>query len=552
MDYVYDGANRLTQVTDPTGAYTFTYDPLGRLTGTSTSYSFLPGKTFTLGYAFDAASNPISMADPQGGSTTYTHDTLNRVSTLKNPQRNQFAFTYDALGRRTQLARPNSINTNYQYDSLSRLTSLLDQFTTNKGTTTTLDGAAYSYDPAGNRVSRADSRTNVASNYGYDPVYELTSVTQGANGVESYAFDAVGNRLSSLGVASYTYNASNQLTSQPGVTYTYDANGNLATKTGASGTTTYSWDFEDRLTRVTPPGGAQVNFKYDPLGRRIQKSSSSGTVNYVYDSANILEEVDAAGNLVTRYTQGLGVDEPLAMLRSGTSSYYEADGLGSVTSLSNSSGALANTYTYDSIGKPTGSSGTIVNSYRFTGRELDAETGLYYYRARYYDPAVGRFISEDPIRFKAGPNFYAYVRNNPINLTDPSGLCPQRKPCPPSGNAPPPGFYAHLGHSAGWIENDIYLYEFHRGGFLDAQVQYGGSQAYANYVYGVYMASAGYSLSTTLNAANAYGGMFSRYPSQTPMDPNYTHIPQHPTLQTLLRGLRTSKTGLYATRISGF
>ena len=424
IDYVYDGANRLTRVTDPTGTYTFTYDPLGRLTETSTAYSFLPGKTFTLGYAFDAASNPISMADPQGGSTTYTYDTLDRLSTLKNPQRNQFAFTYDTLGRRTQLARPNSINTNYQYDSLSRLASLLHQFTTNKGATTTLDGAAYSYDSAGNRVSRADSRTNVVSNYGYDPVYELTSVTQGANTVESYSFDAAGNRLSSLGVASYTYNASNQLTSQPGVTYTYDANGNLASKTDATGTTTYSWDFENRLTRVAPPGGAQVNFKYDPMGRRIQKSSSSGTVNYVYDGANILEEVDTAGNLVTRYTQGSGVDEPLAMLKSGTTSYYEADGLGSVSSLSNSSGALASTYVYDSFGRLLASSGTITNPYRFTGRELDSETGVYYYRARYYDPSLGRFISEDPIQFDGGTNFYAYAGNDPLNLIDPTGLAP--------------------------------------------------------------------------------------------------------------------------------
>src|SRR4029077_5835572 len=121
-------------------------------------------------------------------------------------QRNQFNFTYDALGRRTQLARPNSVNTNYQYDSLSRITSLLHQFTTNKGGTTTLDGAQYTYDAAGNRLSRSDKLTNVGSNYTYDPLYELTQVTQGASTVESYSFDAVGNRLSSLGVASYSYN----------------------------------------------------------------------------------------------------------------------------------------------------------------------------------------------------------------------------------------------------------------------------------------------------------------------------------------------------------
>ena len=160
------------------------------------------------------------------------------------------------------------------------------------------------------------------------------------------------------------------------------------------------------------------------MGRRIQKGSSSGTVNYVYDGANILEEVDTAGNLVTRYTQGAGVDEPLAMLKSGTTSYYEADGLGSVSSLSNSSGALASTYVYDSFGRLQASSGTTGNPYRFTSRELDVETGLYYYRARFYDPGTGRFLTEDPIGFDGGENFYRYADNNPANFIDPSGLAP--------------------------------------------------------------------------------------------------------------------------------
>ena len=110
------------------------------------------------------------------------------------------------------------------------------------------------------------------------------------------------------------------------------------------------------------------------------------------------------------------------MLKSGTTSYYEADGLGTVTSLSNSSGALAKTYSYDSFGKLVGSSGTISSPYGFTGRELDSETGLTEYRARYYDPQIGRFMSEDPIRFGGGMNFYRYVGNSPLNYVDPFGL----------------------------------------------------------------------------------------------------------------------------------
>jgi RHS repeat-associated protein len=417
VNYTYDAASRLTQVTDATGTYQFTYDNMGRLTQTSTTYAFVSGQPLTVGYAWDAASNLKTMTDPQGGDTTYTYDTLNRLATLKNPQRNQFTFTYDALGRRTQLARPNSVNTNYQYDSLSRVTSLLHQFTNKQGTTT-LDGALYSYDAAGNRLSRTNKLTNIVSNYAYDPLYQLTGVTQGGSTTESYSYDPVGNRSSSLGVASYTYNVSNELTNLPGVSYTYDDNGSLLTKNDGSG---YSWDFENRLTRVTLPGGAQVNFKYDPMGRRIQKSSSSGTTNYVYDGANILEEVDANRALLTRYTQSLGVDEPLAILKSGTTSYYEADGLGTVTSLTNTAGVLAKTYSYDSFGKVLGSSGTVSNPYGFTGRESDSETGLMYYRARYYDPQIGRFLSEDPFRANAGKNLYPYVASDPINLIDSTG-----------------------------------------------------------------------------------------------------------------------------------
>jgi RHS repeat-associated protein len=117
------------------------------------------------------------------------------------------------------------------------------------------------------------------------------------------------------------------------------------------------------------------------------------------------------------------IDEPLAMLRSSTTSYYNADGLGTVTSLANGSGTLTQSYTYDSFGKQTASSGSLVNAFQYTGRESDSETGLYYYRARYYDPTVGRFIGEDPAGFDAGsPNFFAYVGNDPTDAIDPYGL----------------------------------------------------------------------------------------------------------------------------------
>jgi RHS repeat-associated protein len=177
---------------------------------------------------------------------------------------------------------------------------------------------------------------------------------------------------------------------------------------------------------VLPGTGGTVTFKYDPFGRRVQKSSRSGATNYLYDGANVLEELDSSGNALAKYTQTTNIDEPLSELRSGTTSYYEQDAVGSVSSLSNGTGVLANTYSYDSYGKLLSSSGTLTNPFEYTGREFDPETGIYEYRARYYDPSLGRFISEDPISFRGGIDFYAYGSNNPINRRDPTGL---QSPC---------------------------------------------------------------------------------------------------------------------------
>jgi RHS repeat-associated protein len=247
-------------------------------------------------------------------------------------------------------------------------------------------------------------------------------------------YDTVGNRTASLGVSSYITNASNELTASSNATYTYDSNGTTLTKTVGSNTTTYAWDYENRLTSVTLPGtGGTVTFKYDPYGRRIEKTTSSATSIYAYDGDNLIEEANSSGAVVARYTQTQNIDEPLAMLRSSTTSYFNADGLGSVTSLSNAAGSLAQTYTFDSFGKQTASSGSLTNPFEYTAREFDTETNLYYNRARYLDQSIGRFISEDPIRFRGGFDFYAYADDSPTNLTDPSGLCPPGTP----GCAPP-------------------------------------------------------------------------------------------------------------------
>jgi len=181
----------------------------------------------------------------------------------------------------------------------------------------------------------------------------------------------------------------------------------------------------NRLTSVTLPGsGGTVSFVYDPFGRRIKKASSAGTSIFAYDGDNIVEEANSGGSAVARYAQAEDLDEPLAMLRSSTASYYEADGLGSITSLSSGAGSLAQTYSYDSFGHQTSSSGSLTNPFQYTAREADSEINLHFYRARFYDSQSGRFLSEDPLAGgeDAKLNFYVYASNDPVDRFDPTGL----------------------------------------------------------------------------------------------------------------------------------
>ena len=200
------------------------------------------------------------MIDPQSVTTAYAYDTLNRLHTLTyNGQTPGFVFGYDDISRRTSLTRPNGVDTTYGYDPVSQLKSVIHSLGA-----TALDGAAYTYDNAGNRLTRTDKRLGTTLTYGYDNIYQLKTAMQGTTTKESYTYDLVGNRLSSLNVSPYNYNSSNELTSTPSGSYTYDDLGNRKTDpTGAQ----YTWDYENRLTQdVLSGSGGTVNFKYDPFG----------------------------------------------------------------------------------------------------------------------------------------------------------------------------------------------------------------------------------------------------------------------------------------------
>jgi RHS repeat-associated protein len=190
--------------------------------------------------------------------------------------------------------------------------------------------------------------------------------------------------------------------------------------------TTYTWDFENRLTNVNLPGnGGTVSFKYDPFGRGIYKQSPNATNIFVYDGESLAETVNSSGGTVARQVQGQDIDESLGLRFGTTTDYYQADVLGSVTSLTASDGSLAQSYTYDSFGNLANSTGSAKNFFRHVARDFDTETGLYDYRARFYDSNVGRFLSEDPLGFYGGADFYAYTADNPVNLVDPSGMVPE-------------------------------------------------------------------------------------------------------------------------------
>jgi len=196
------------------------------------------------------------------------------------------------------------------------------------------------------------------------------------------------------------------------------------------------------------------------LGRRIAKSVNNVVTWYVYDGNAIIAAYDLSGTVTARYAHGLNIDEPLAVQRGSATSFYHADGLGSIVALTNAAGSVVQTYSYDSFGNVTPSGG-ITQPYTYTAREYDNETGLYFYRARYYDSKVGRFVTRDPISFAGGDvNLYGYVRNNPINWFDPFGLA-QVGSRPLDSSWVPFNGRGRLRHDQIWYDDDT------NSGFFD-------------------------------------------------------------------------------------
>ena len=226
---------------------------------------------------------------------------------------------------------------------------------------------------------------------------------------------------------SYTNDrTNNRLLSAGSTTYTYDNNGNRETATTGGVTTTYSWDYENRLTGVAIPGGTSVQHVYDGMGNRIARIVDGNETRYVLDlngdMSRVLAETDATGDVTAYYVYGHGLVSRIEP--SGDRNFYHFNNRGDTVALSDDSGTITDRYAFDEYGKLMASTGTTENPFKFVGRfgVMDEGDDGYFMRARFYDAGVGRFLSEDPLGFGGGSNFYMYSDSNPVIGIDPSGL----------------------------------------------------------------------------------------------------------------------------------
>lgn len=458
--YSYDKNGNLLQRTDPNGkTTTYTYDALDRLTSRSyaentdhysydrdgnlvnaynddinISYTYdalnrLLSKTYnTLGksiqYTYDDAGNRLTMIDPEGGLTSYIYDGNNRLVRLQNPLDQITVFTYDDVGLLTKRENANGTVTRYIYNEANSLLNVTHETSANEQ----ISAQSYTYDKQGNRKSMTDQNGGL-NQYDYDDSYRLTEVNYANSDTESFTYDPMGNRVEHVSngmTISYDYDKDDQLLSAGNSQYEFDDNGNLIITREEAGTTSYIYDTQNRLTRVNFPDGSFHTYSYDPFGKRISKTEKAGTTTYfLHDEQNVLMEVDELGEVEVRYTSDLTKDGWLSMDRNGQSYIYQEDVLGSIIGLSNFDQELVASYTYSAYGEIIEQLGTIENPFTFTGRAFDAETGLYYFRTRYYDPNLGRFLSKDSFRAYLGLPLslhrYGYAHGNPTTYIDPDG-----------------------------------------------------------------------------------------------------------------------------------
>lgn len=451
--YGYDATGNRTSLTDPAGKTTsYGYDDANQ----PTSLTYSDGTTPGVSYSYDADGQRTSMSDGSGQSS-YVYDSLHRLTRHTDGAGHTVTYDYDLNGQPTSIGYPSALGggggtVSRGYDDAGRLSSVGDWL----GYTT-----QFGYDPDSQLTSQSYPNGATASN-GYDNAGRLTSIADSSPSAGQflnlpYGRDPAG-LLTSEGSKAFSYDANDRLKTQstaPAVTYGYDSadNSTSANVTGGA-SKTRSYDDAHQLTAMTTTTGgtpATANYTYDANGNR----TSDGTSTYTYDQANRL-----TANLTTRYaydgdglrtkkTPLLGAEPytwditapipeiigdadtayitgpdglPLEQITSsGTVHYYHQDQLGSTRAITDQSGAVSATASYDPYGNATSQTGSLTNPFGYAGQYTDSETGLQYLRARYYDPNTQNFLTRDP-QAPTTRAPYNYAGDTPTNNTDPTGL----------------------------------------------------------------------------------------------------------------------------------
>jgi RHS repeat-associated protein len=408
--YVVDQLGNLTSFTDRRGKVaTYQYDGINR--PTFAGFGTLPGPSYesSVSYTYDGGDRVSKIVDSTSGTITPVFDGLDRLTSETTPQ-GSVAYQYDNDSNLKIATVTGQAAVNYYYDNASRL------YEVTQGSTNTLAG----YDNA-NRRNSLTLPNGIVLTYGYDNDSRINSMSYqlGTTAVGSltYQYDAAGRRIQMGGslaatgfpqaVSSTVYDVDNELTGWNGTTISNDANGNIQN----DGVALYSWNARNQLI-----SRGSTSFQYDSYGRRTLNAAGN---NLLYEGLNIGQELSGTAPVANRILGG--IDE--FFNRTDSTGAYSpiTDAMGSVLAVANSSGNITAQYSYDPYGNTMSYAGSSTNVFQYTGRENDAN-GLYFYRARYYSPSFGRFVSEDPIGFKGGVNQHSYVGDDPIGLSDPLGL----------------------------------------------------------------------------------------------------------------------------------
>jgi RHS repeat-associated protein len=395
LKYTYDAANRLTQVDDSvSGTIKLTPDDLDRLQQEQTPLA-------TVTYTYDDANRRTRMKILGEPAITYAYYDNDLLEQVRRGLAQTVNLTYDNAARRQTVTLDNGVETAYGFDSADRLQSLTYN-------------PKYGNTPLGTLV------------YGYDEADRIISITG------SWAYDKLPVPTSS----DYQHDAGDRLNSGNGFAPIYDNQGQMQQDGKGN---TYAWNDRHQLVEIDQGPVVIAKFAYDGLGRRYQKTVNGVTTDYVYDvNGNVIQEQQ--NGTVNDLLTGLKTDEIFARDDLPGRLQYLSDGLGSTIALTNAYGTVKQQYAYDPYGNTEELMSTSVNNpYTYTGREDDG-TGLYYYRARYYSPVVGRFVSQDPIGLAGGSNVYAYVGNNPLSWSDPEGMAPWKGRGSSGNNGWPTGY----------------------------------------------------------------------------------------------------------------